>query len=146
MRQEFLLHKYQSKIPIEQESMTAMSLDSPRTPDSHTTQTPLIYGQNRMGPSSKPQGQDTPYVRFYSVGPKTNAIICPLCKEKTETVNVNYTNLIDGLNCLMSCLSCCFPIFALSCIYTMCCRGSSSSQRKYCRKCGGYLGLYSRPK
>ncbi|XP_075169264.1 uncharacterized protein LOC142241371 [Haematobia irritans] len=126
----------------EQDSMVDIRLDSPRTPDSNLA---LFDGQNRMWPSPKPQDEDKPYVRFYSVGPKTNSIICPLCKEKSETVNVNYSNFIDSLNCLMSCLSCCFPIFALSCIYTMCFQGSFSSKRKCCQKCGGHLGLYSRP-
>ncbi|XP_013108743.2 uncharacterized protein LOC106088011 [Stomoxys calcitrans] len=132
----------------QQQGMVDIRLDSPRTPNPYSVQTPLFEGsesQNRPWPSAKSQDDGKPYVRFYAVGPKSRDIICPLCKEKSESVTVMHSDLVDRLNCLMSCLSCCFPIFAISCLYTMCFQGSFSSKRKCCRKCGGHLGLYTRP-
>ncbi|XP_073846318.1 uncharacterized protein [Musca autumnalis] len=123
----------------QQHEMVEIRLDAPRTPDQ--SQVPQFSAGGVQG--SENNGK--PYLRYYAVGPKSKTIVCPLCKEKSEAVEVSSSGIFESLNCLLSCLSCCFPIFTLSCLYTMCCQDIVTDHRKCCTKCGGHLGFYARP-
>ncbi|KAH8261084.1 hypothetical protein KR044_003114 [Drosophila immigrans] len=85
-----------------------------------------------------------PQLRFYSVGPSTYRVQCPLCRQNACTETVQMAGVFGQLSCLMSVLSCCFPIFALSCVYS-CLQSRLKSKRVFCSSCGGHLGFHWRP-
>ncbi|KRG04434.1 uncharacterized protein LOC6579226 [Drosophila mojavensis] len=85
-----------------------------------------------------------PQLRFYSVGPSTYRVLCPLCHHRSRSETVQMAGALGQLSCLLSALSCCFPIFALSCVYT-CLQSRLKSKRVFCSSCGGHLGFHWRP-
>lgn len=89
----------QQQQATQQNEMVEIRLDSPRTPD--PSQVPQF---NAAGVQTE-ENNGKPYLRFYSVGPKTKNIVCPLCKEKSDAVDLSSSSLFDSLNCLLSCLS-----------------------------------------
>ncbi|KAH8411009.1 hypothetical protein KR222_006074 [Zaprionus bogoriensis] len=85
-----------------------------------------------------------PQLRFYSVGPSTYRVLCPLCQRRACSETVQMAGAFGQLSCLLSVLSCCFPIFALSCVYS-CLQSRLKSKRVFCSSCGGHLGFHWRP-
>ncbi|KAL7736096.1 hypothetical protein ACLKA6_003832 [Drosophila palustris] len=85
-----------------------------------------------------------PQLRFYSVGPSTYRVQCPLCKQLARTETVQMAGALGQLSCLLSVFSCCFPIFALTCVYS-CLQSRLKSKRVFCSSCGGHLGFHWRP-
>uniref|UniRef100_A0A6P4E284 Uncharacterized protein LOC108037279 n=1 Tax=Drosophila rhopaloa TaxID=1041015 RepID=A0A6P4E284_DRORH len=59
-----------------------------------------------------------PQVRFFSVGPSSYQVRCPMCQRNSKTETVEMTGALGQLSCLLSALSCCFPIFALTFVYS----------------------------
>ncbi|XP_037941149.1 uncharacterized protein LOC119674096, partial [Teleopsis dalmanni] len=66
------------------------------------------------------------------------------CKQRADTETVQMAGALGQLSCLLSTLSCCFPIFSLSFVY-FCLQSRLKSKRMFCNTCGGYLGYYWRP-
>uniref|UniRef100_A0A034WNN6 LITAF domain-containing protein n=1 Tax=Bactrocera dorsalis TaxID=27457 RepID=A0A034WNN6_BACDO len=93
-------------------------------------------------PKAKDDGK--PHVRFFAVGPSTYQIRCPLCKQRADSETVQMSGILGHLSCLLSTLSCCFPIFSLSFVY-LCLQSRLKSKRMFCNRCGGHLGFYWRP-
>ncbi|XP_036330415.1 uncharacterized protein LOC118742446 [Rhagoletis pomonella] len=85
-----------------------------------------------------------PHLRFFAVGPSTYQIRCPLCKQRADTETVQMSGILGHLSCLLSTLSCCFPIFSLSFVY-VCLQSRLKSKRMFCNRCGGHLGFFWRP-
>ncbi|XP_067634291.1 uncharacterized protein [Eurosta solidaginis] len=85
-----------------------------------------------------------PHLRYFAVGPSTYQIRCPLCKQRADTETVQISGILGQLSCLLSALSCCFPIFTLSFVY-VCLQSRLKSKRMFCNKCGGHLGFFWRP-
>ncbi|KRF79977.1 uncharacterized protein [Drosophila virilis] len=98
----------------------------------------LELGEEQQLHSSKPR------LRFYSVGPSTYRVLCPLCQHRSRSETVQMSGALGQLSCLLSALSCCFPIFALSCVYS-CLQSRLKSKRVFCSSCGGHLGFHWRP-
>uniref|UniRef100_A0A1B0FEC8 Hypothetical conserved protein n=1 Tax=Glossina morsitans morsitans TaxID=37546 RepID=A0A1B0FEC8_GLOMM len=94
--------------------------------------------------STKSRDDGQAYIRYFSVGPSTYHIRCPLCKQRSDAEIVQMTGALGQLSCLLSTLSCCFPIFSLSFVY-LCLQSRLKSKRVFCNKCGGHLGFYCRP-
>ncbi|XP_034110356.1 uncharacterized protein LOC117571965 [Drosophila albomicans] len=92
----------------------------------------------------EPETPLKPQLRFYSVGPSSYRVKCPLCMQQANTETVQMSGIFGQLTCLMSVLSCCFPIFALSCVYS-CLQSRLKSKRIFCSSCGGHLGFHWRP-
>jgi len=46
-----------------------------------------------------------PQLRFYSVGPSTYNVQCPLCKQMARTETVQMAGALGQLSCLLSALS-----------------------------------------
>ncbi|XP_017836486.1 uncharacterized protein LOC108595714 [Drosophila busckii] len=88
--------------------------------------------------------ESAPQLRFYSVGPSSYRVRCPLCQQQAVTETVQMSGALGQLSCLLSAFSCCFPIFALSCVY-MCLQSQLKSKRVFCSSCGGHLGFHWRP-
>ncbi|KAM7342326.1 uncharacterized protein ACRADG_009791 [Cochliomyia hominivorax] len=151
------------------EEMIDVNLDSPNTPESH--QHPVDFKKcitfNKHVDNIKYEGEDTtdfksephklrswsslsdkddgkPHLRYYSVGPGTYQLRCPLCKQRADAETVQMGGALGQLSCLLSTLSCCFPIFSLSFVY-LCLQSRIKSKRVFCNKCGGHLGFYWRP-
>ncbi|XP_030387860.1 uncharacterized protein LOC115634345 [Scaptodrosophila lebanonensis] len=87
---------------------------------------------------------EKPQLRFFSVGPSTYRVNCPLCRSVARTETVQMAGALGQLSCLLSVLSCCFPIFALTCVYSLL-QSRLKSKRVFCSSCGGHLGYHWRP-
>ncbi|SPP72865.1 uncharacterized protein LOC117592096 [Drosophila guanche] len=85
-----------------------------------------------------------PQVRFFSIGPSSYQVRCPLCQQDSKTETVEMTGALGQLSCLLSALSCCFPIFALTFVYS-CLQSRLKTKRVFCSRCGGHLGFHWRP-
>lgn len=56
--------------------------------------------------SSRPPKQETkPTLRFYSIGPSTHHIKCPLCKQRADTETAQLTGTLGHVSCLLSAFS-----------------------------------------
>ncbi|XP_053963915.1 uncharacterized protein LOC128866899 [Anastrepha ludens] len=96
-------------------------------------------------PPAAPSANDgKPQLRYFAVGPSTYQIRCPLCKQRADTETVQMAGIMGHLSCLLSTLSCCFPIFSLSFVY-VCLQSRLKSKRMFCNRCGGHLGFFWRP-
>lgn len=90
----------------EAQNMVDIRLDSPRTPEGATQMPPFSNGAGAGAADTATSGTEgKPYLRFYSPGPKSELIICPLCKEKAATKRKMPTNFLDSLNSCLCCLS-----------------------------------------
>ncbi|XP_033252697.1 uncharacterized protein LOC117192108 [Drosophila miranda] len=85
-----------------------------------------------------------PQVRFFSIGPSSYRVRCPLCQQDSKTETVEMTGALGQLSCLLSALSCCFSIFALTFVYS-CLQSRPKTKRVFCSRCGGHLGFHWRP-
>lgn len=111
------------------EEMIDVNLDSPRTPDDQ--QNPADFKKcitfNKHIDNIKYEGEDTtvstptnklrswstlsdkddskPHLRFYSVGPGTYQLRCPLCKQRADAETVQMGGALGQLSCLLSTLS-----------------------------------------
>ncbi|XP_037826450.1 uncharacterized protein LOC119614389 [Lucilia sericata] len=152
------------------EEMIDVNLDSPNTPEDHHQHSPAFKkcitfnknvdniqyeGQDTTDFVTSPQklrswstltdkDDDKPHLRYFSVGPSTHQLRCPLCKQRADAETVQMSGILGQLSCLLSSFSCCFPIFSLSLVY-MCLQSRLKSKRLFCNNCGGHLGFYWRP-
>ncbi|KAH8233567.1 hypothetical protein KR026_009846 [Drosophila bipectinata] len=86
-----------------------------------------------------------PKVRFFSIGPNSSQVRCPLCQKNAKIETLDMGGCISQLTCVLSTLSLCFPFFALACVYYSCLQGRLKTKRAFCSKCGGHLGFHWRP-
>ncbi|CAD7013479.1 unnamed protein product [Ceratitis capitata] len=98
----------------------------------------------RTAAKEEEEDDGKPHIRFYAVGPSTYQIRCPLCKQRADSETVQMSGILGHLSCLLSTLSCCFPIFSLSFVY-LCLQSRLKSKRMFCNRCGGHLGFFWRP-
>ncbi|XP_014100252.2 uncharacterized protein [Bactrocera oleae] len=105
-----------------------------------------VKRRNQTSTAWAPKLEDDgkPHVRYFAVGPSTYQIRCPLCKQRADSETVQMRGILGHLSCLLSTLSCCFPIFSLSFVY-LCLQSRLKSKRMFCNRCGGHLGFYWRP-
>lgn len=48
---------------------------------------------------------EKPRLRYFSIGPSTRRIRCPLCEQVSETKKINTDGVFGTLTCLLSCYS-----------------------------------------
>lgn len=112
--------------------MIDVNLDSPGTPDEHQHQHPADFKKciklNKNVDSVQNEGVDTtdfvtspqtlrswstladkddgkPHLRYFSVGPSTYQLRCPLCKQRADAETVQMSGALGQLSCMLSSLS-----------------------------------------